>query len=71
MRVCNSETDGDAMGSSSSCDEDDDEYNPSSDNNTTCIPSPPLDYLEIRIYAQNWEGAYVNAWILQIVLSEL
>ncbi|CAB9506857.1 expressed unknown protein [Seminavis robusta] len=35
------------------------------------IPEFEDDYMEIRISALNWQSAYFNAWILQILLSEL
>jgi hypothetical protein len=30
-----------------------------------------IDYMEIRIYSDNWESILFEAWILQILLSEL
>jgi hypothetical protein len=33
--------------------------------------SPQLEYMEIRIAIQNWEAAFFDTWILQILLSEL
>ena len=36
-----------------------------------CRPvDPHLNYPEVRIVAQNWDSAYLGAWILQILLSE-
>lgn len=36
-----------------------------------CRPMDPvLHYREVRIYAQNWESVFFEAWILQILLSE-
>lgn len=32
---------------------------------------PPIDYTELRIWAGNWESINFEAWILQIILSEL
>lgn len=51
------------------CNSDDDSADSSGD--SSICTHPPLDYLELRIYSQNWEGGMINAWILQIVLSEL
>jgi hypothetical protein len=37
-----------------------------------CIPpDPDLNYLEIRVAAQNRESAFFQVWIMQIVLSEI
>lgn len=37
-----------------------------------CVaPDPNFDYPEIRILAQNWESAFFQAWVIQIVLSEI
>lgn len=33
--------------------------------------TPQFDYLEIRMHSQNWESVFFEAWILQIVLSEM
>ena len=33
--------------------------------------TPPIDYMEIRINVDNWESITFEAWILQILLSEL
>ena len=33
--------------------------------------SPEVDYMEIRIFSDNWESITFEAWILQIILSEL
>lgn len=35
-----------------------------------CRPSE-LDYIEIRLGSQNWDGAFFIVWILQVLLSEL
>lgn len=35
------------------------------------LPQTGLEYTEIRIHAQNWESAFFQAWILQIILSEV
>lgn len=35
------------------------------------LPDTALDYTEIRIATQNWESAYIVAWMLQILLSEV
>jgi hypothetical protein len=32
---------------------------------------PDIDHMEIRIFSQNWESAFFEAWILQMVLSEM
>jgi hypothetical protein len=32
---------------------------------------PEVDYMEIRIFSDNWESITFEAWILQIILSEL
>ena len=32
---------------------------------------PPFDYMEIRIFANNWESSIITAWLMQILLSEL
>lgn len=32
---------------------------------------PDVDYMEIRIFSDNWESITFEAWILQILLSEL
>jgi hypothetical protein len=32
---------------------------------------PGVDYMEIRIFSDNWESITFEAWILQIILSEL
>jgi hypothetical protein len=32
---------------------------------------PDIDFMEIRIYSDNWESITFEAWILQIILSEL
>ena len=32
---------------------------------------PDIDYMEIRIFNQNWESVIFESWILQILLSEL
>ncbi len=29
------------------------------------------EYTETRIYSQNWESAFLNAWIMQVIYSEL
>lgn len=34
-------------------------------------PDPGLEYAEVRIFTQNWESVFMEAWILQIVLSEV
>jgi len=34
-------------------------------------PSAELDYAEIRIYTQNWESVFMEAWMLQILLTEV
>lgn len=34
-------------------------------------PDPSFDYTEIRIATHNWESAFFQAWILQIVLTEI
>jgi hypothetical protein len=47
------------------CNSEDDPYS------TTCRPPLLPSLLEIRIHAQNWESNYVQAWLLQIILSEL
>mmetsp|Transcript_448 Transcript_448/g.1080 ORF Transcript_448/g.1080 Transcript_448/m.1080 type:complete len:372 (-) Transcript_448:1286-2401(-) len=31
----------------------------------------PMDYTEVRIYSQNWESVFFEAWIMQILLSEI
>lgn len=37
-----------------------------------CIaPDPNFDYPEVRILAQNWESVFFQAWIIQIVLTEI
>ena len=33
--------------------------------------TPDVDYMEIRIFSDNWESVTFEAWILQIILSEL
>jgi hypothetical protein len=33
--------------------------------------SPEVDYMEIRIFSDNWESITFEAWIIQIILSEL
>lgn len=35
-----------------------------------CTP-PELDYMEIRLVSGNWESIFFNAWVMQILLSEL
>ena len=35
-----------------------------------CLPSSPLEYMEIRILTGNWESSLVTAWAMQILLSE-
>lgn len=35
------------------------------------LPQAGLQYTEIRIHSQNWESAFFQAWILQIILSEI
>ena len=35
-----------------------------------CVESDN-EYTETRIYSQNWESAFVNAWIMQVIYSEL
>jgi hypothetical protein len=32
---------------------------------------PEVDYMEIRIFSDNWESITFEAWILQIILSEM
>lgn len=32
---------------------------------------PALEYQEMRIYTQNWESVFMEAWILQILLTEV
>lgn len=32
---------------------------------------PEFEYMEVSIYAQNWDSAIYQAWILQILLSEM
>jgi hypothetical protein len=34
-------------------------------------PDPGMDYTEIRIASQNWEAVFMEAWMLQILLSEV
>ena len=34
------------------------------------MPQLGLDYMEIRIATQNWESAFFEAWMIQILLSE-
>ena len=34
-------------------------------------PDPDLDYTEIRVLTQNWESAFFQSWVVQIVLSEI
>jgi hypothetical protein len=36
-----------------------------------CRPSTGRADLEIRLFAQNWESAFLEDWLLQIILSEL
>ena len=33
--------------------------------------APNMDYTEVRVLAQDWESSIFQAWILQIVLSEI
>lgn len=33
--------------------------------------TPSMGYLEVRLYARDWESSLFQAWILQIILSEL
>ena len=33
--------------------------------------TPSIDHLEVRLFARDWESSLFQAWILQIVLSEL
>ena len=40
------------------------------DDETFCRPSE-MDYMEVRIGSQNWEGAFFTVWIMQVLLSEL
>jgi len=35
------------------------------------LPDPSLNYLEVRLKAQDWESVVFTCWILQIILSEL
>ena len=37
----------------------------------TICQIPNVDYMEIRIFADNWDSVTFEAWILQIILSEL
>jgi len=32
---------------------------------------PEIDYMELRIFSENWESAFFESWILQVILSEL
>lgn len=32
---------------------------------------PDIDHMEFRIFSENWESVFFEAWILQIILSEL
>jgi hypothetical protein len=32
---------------------------------------PDLDYMELRIFSQNWESVFFECWIVQVILSEL
>eukprot|EP00522_Entomoneis_paludosa_P015756 CAMPEP_0172451532 /NCGR_PEP_ID=MMETSP1065-20121228/9543_1 /TAXON_ID=265537 /ORGANISM="Amphiprora paludosa, Strain CCMP125" /LENGTH=993 /DNA_ID=CAMNT_0013203495 /DNA_START=474 /DNA_END=3455 /DNA_ORIENTATION=- len=34
-------------------------------------PNPALRYPEVRILSQNWESPFLEAWLLQILLSEV
>jgi hypothetical protein len=36
-----------------------------------CQPDDSFQYPEIRIASQNWESAFFETWILQVVLSEI
>lgn len=37
-----------------------------------CIPpDPDFDYLEIRVATQDWESAFFQSWVIQIILSEI
>ena len=38
---------------------------------TSSSSSSLLDYAEIRVSSQNWEGAFAEAWMLQILLTEV
>lgn len=31
-------------------------------------PDPDLDYMEIRLLTQNWESAFFQSWVIQIIL---
>jgi hypothetical protein len=47
------------------CNSEDDPYS------SSCRSAPLPSLLEIRLYSLNWESAYLQAWLLQIILSEL
>ncbi len=32
---------------------------------------PDMEYMELRIFSQNWESVFFECWILQVILSEL
>eukprot|EP00542_Grammatophora_oceanica_P022352 CAMPEP_0194051936 /NCGR_PEP_ID=MMETSP0009_2-20130614/43127_1 /TAXON_ID=210454 /ORGANISM="Grammatophora oceanica, Strain CCMP 410" /LENGTH=895 /DNA_ID=CAMNT_0038699265 /DNA_START=192 /DNA_END=2879 /DNA_ORIENTATION=+ len=51
------------------CNSEDDSA--ASDHDYCRQPNEGLEHMEIRIFAQNWEAAAFETWVLQIILSEL